>query len=676
MNTTQEQLKSSSMSNQRSNEHAQQQQNEINMMPVVQETRCISSHQSLVNEPNSNITSEHQQQQQHPTAKISSSSYQHKKPLKSTLSMHEIKQEKLSSMRMRTKSRRNRILWAKRLKVDGNEAAASTTQEHQDAPLSTNNARTHTSQNPLPELNWEQEIKRLDSSKANERKAALKMIRKVLSRNVSLTLLREVILQHTDLPKLLLKHLLNQTDSENQLEAAWCITNLCCVSDEDACDSPRAMDRGDGEPQQESLRHHQSALAKLFVTVPHLVEYVQYANRSSHMILLGKQCLWALGNIAAESLHARQLLLNHRLLPILLDHMYGNSQLMKIACWCLGNLVRRMPNQDAFVRGGCLERVIALLKVQLRKYFGVSVESQGGGNPMSVMMEDFSSGTTPTPSSSPTKFGNALSISPAEPGVQSSTPQPLHPLANLELYQNSSTIDLLWIMAYNTSVDSFDLLNDHIRDIYACVSVILYHCPHWEIHVPCLRTIGNLFRGPNSVNSYILQHDHQLVPFLCTKLSGGVFANDLKDCLYVLSNIAGGPEEDVQLLVNAKISELLVKILMQDHVSLEAKREAIFTMTNICSDGRHLHEVMFDLRGFEACIHMLGEVASNTELSLLLLNFIRFVFEYCASESSMLKRRFVDCNGPNYLQHLYEGSSTEGQVSVLSVNLYNAIANI
>lgn len=573
-----------------------------------------------------------------------------KKRLKDTLIFQDIKKKKQEFIRTKLKVRRAKIIASRRLKkalfVSKNEGDHEEKFDINNTPIFRSKLVSPNSRTTILPGEWNTYVNNLDSPDPKIRRDTLKTLKIVLYSNISPTTLDYVLMNNEKLPYILLKHLQNQFDKPSQIEAAWCIVSLCCASHKsfmklnyppkftmDNLSSSQSIN----DARLSFKKYHKrkfsweeclnanTPLSKMFFIIPFLLQLVKYSNRSAESIFLAKQSLYAFCNIASDSRFTRMYLLKQGIIQILLENMYRNSPLVRESVKCLGNIVRVMKNQDEFVREGCLERVSMLLSAQIQSHI---INRQSISND--------------------TDFSSSI--------VKSLIP------------------DLIWIMSYLTSGDSINELETYSVNIYQMIVTIMQNTNIFELHIPCIRIIGNLLRTRNYEIHRIIFQNQDILKFLYSIIRSNIMDKRIRDILFLLSNFCSGPEECVDAIIKLDFIDIILSVLQNELISLEIKKEAVFIIVNVCASGIYLKEIMFKLNGFVAFVKLMKDTLDVPDLFYLLLNFLRYIFEKSNQEIKLVRDNFVNLGGMMILRKGIQNSNSE--ISTMCSQLLDSIKNI
>lgn len=343
-----------------------------------------------------------------------------------------------------------------------------------------------------------------------------------------------------------------------QLEATWAITNI--VSTVESYPTKFVVDHG---------------------IVPLLLQQLDINDDDNDNCLkLKEQALWALGNIAAESLEIRDYILSLNAIPKILPFLHPQSgasdSMIAQAIFVASNLCMREPKPDLRLVGPLLTVIPALLyrsdtpQILLDTLWCISHLSEGS-NPQFIAAI-LSSGIAP-------KVVNIAAISVSQQQQQQQQRIALKTIGNI--------------------IASDD---DEATNILLSVGVL------------------------HTLFPYMSDDDNKHAADMTTR----------KEVCWILSNIAGGSCEQIKHIV--EYPRLLESIFSNlQHGSFEIRRECVWIVANICNVPQHIETCITTHHCIELFVNFLNHVSTlQTESRSIvviletIVNIFNSNIEHCA----------------------------------------------
>lgn len=140
-----------------------------------------------------------------------------------------------------------------------------------------------------------------------------------------------------------------------------------------------------------------------------------------------------------------------------------------------------------------------------------------------------------------------------------------------------------------------------------------------KISIPIIRIIGNIIQNENISFSQLKQKD--LFNIIADSLDKEYLR---KETAWLLSNIAGGPLEDQELILKKEGLVFKIQYLMGNS-ELTIKKEVLYIITNLCSSGDQ--RVIFPIINSNV-IEGFYEILEKTETEkIYLMTFLKFLCE-------------------------------------------------
>lgn len=391
-------------------------------------------------------------------------------------------------------------------------------------------------------------------------------------------------------------------NEENQLEASWCLTNLASGS------------------------HNVAALVMSQATL--MIQYL----RSTDTILC-EQCCWCLGNLAADCLPFRRTLIKMGIVQPLLDILRSTriQSLRETSLWCLLNLLRGTDDmyKDLVMEGSLIACVLQLFSTAVSRHCQIvttvaaavaadAAADASGANYLNINNDDDSNTT----------------------------------------HRNILT-ELCWILVYLTSVTDgqvFHIIASQLEDVTFLNQLMTLVCgvsSHQQqndeddlpIMSPSMRILGNLLRSERFERQILL--DEHTSSRLYTRLqwliqryfpfqeqAGSSVHDDhgvvQREILWLLSNICGSSNESViQTFLHHNFHEFVLHLATKCSISNSLKQEILYMITNLCSSGLHVHNIIVQDEG-KRVLHFLNNLCSVThQRQEVLAQALRFVEFLC-----------------------------------------------
>eukprot|EP01061_Rhynchopus_euleeides_P005615 TRINITY_DN1483_c0_g1_i12.p1 TRINITY_DN1483_c0_g1~~TRINITY_DN1483_c0_g1_i12.p1 ORF type:complete len:394 (+),score=101.91 TRINITY_DN1483_c0_g1_i12:139-1182(+) len=138
-----------------------------------------------------------------------------------------------------------------------------------------------------------------------------------------------------------------------------------------------------------------------------------------------------------------------------------------------------------------------------------------------------------------------------------------------------------------------------------------------DIYDPAQRIVGNMMTGNSSQTQAVLDAGAALA--ICKLLS--VQKNRVrKECLWAISNIAGGTPSQIQHLINLDFLPLVVDLITTQTLSKVAMKEAVWVLANAMEGGTEEQRIVFFNEGFVpafvACLNHSELCAKSRQVAL------------------------------------------------------------
>lgn len=366
--------------------------------------------------------------------------------------------------------------------------------------------------------------------------------------------------------------------------------------------------------------------------VPRLVQFLTCVKNTD----LQFEAAWALTNIASGSSSHTMCVVNHNAIPMFVALLSSpNADVREQAVWALGNIAGDSAIlRDAVQQAGILQPLVQLImhretKVSLLRNATWALSNLCRGKPQPRLEQ----------------------VAPAIPI-----------LAQLLHHTDSEVVtDACWAFSYlsddqtkgNTKIQAILQHNIAPRLVHLLAN------GHSNVHVPALRTIGNVVTGDDKQTQAML--DANALPVLLGTLSRQK-KSLRKEACWAISNITAGTSQQIQHVINSNLIPPLVSLVREGEYDIQ--KEAAWALSNITSGGT---EEQIRYLVSQGCIPALCTLLDFDEPKLLLvaLEGLENILDLGRKDSSRNggDNKFADfleeCGGLDHLEALQRHENEE-----------------
>jgi importin subunit alpha-1 len=182
-------------------------------------------------------------------------------------------------------------------------------------------------------------------------------------------------------------------------------------------------------------------------------------------------------------------------------------------------------------------------------------------------------------------------------------------------------VEAAWLLVFMTSGPNEEfqyilhLLNNGLLDLLNSQM----KSTNQDLLLPCLRIYGNIMRGPNDIISKCLSKDWLHYLYFCLDKQDSRFQ---KESAWILSNIAAGTNEHVDLIMNLGFLPLIAKH-MGDHdtETIPLKVELLYCVINLSFDGRYWKNILNN----ETILNGIIQLIRQEESVSVICDFLTFI---------------------------------------------------
>lgn len=226
---------------------------------------------------------------------------------------------------------------------------------------------------------------------------------------------------------------------------------------------------------------------------------------------------------------------------------------------------------------------------------------------------------------------------------------------------NEVLVDVIWAFSYLSDGDDEKI--KLVMDTGAAPKLVnLLTKNDRVLLVPLVRTLGNLVTGNDEQTQAVV--DAGVITAMNTLLENSN-KNTRKEVCWTLSNIAAGTQEQIQALFEEEeLLEKLVHVACNDR--WEVKKEAIWTLCNICTTGHDYHIRSLIQRGG---LSPLSEslTSKDTKVIKIVLEATEKILELSEKLNLNYVTMFDEIGGIDHLEELQ--SHSDEDIYELSVNM-------
>jgi importin subunit alpha-1 len=295
---------------------------------------------------------------------------------------------------------------------------------------------------------------------------------------------------------------------------------------------------------------------------------------------IGHEALWAVNNLASGASDCTEMVVEGGAVPILVT-LAGHPihEIACISCWAIGNISGDGARlRDSVIEAGAVDAVSSAINAH-----AVMSEAQGGGYNLPLLRN-----CTWT-------LSNLMRFKPSPPAT-AVEPALILAVSLLQNIQDEEVAaDALWCFAY-----AVEGANE--RDVmdYACRSGILpgvvssVLSSNTVLSAAALRLAGNIVTGDDAQTQSMINAG--IVPAVVHGLASGHFRRITREAYWLLSNIAAGNRDQIQLLLDpcgdtqtvpASCAICALRECSSDSTpqTYDVAREAAWIVSNILSGG-------------------------------------------------------------------------------------------
>lgn len=287
--------------------------------------------------------------------------------------------------------------------------------------------------------------------------------------------------------------------------------------------------------------------------VPRLVQFLTYINYQE----LQFEAAWTLTNIASGSSAHTMCVVNNKAVPMFVALLGSpNADVREQAVWALGNIAGDSAGlRDAVLQAGILPPLIRLImhketKTSLLRNATWTMSNLCRGKPQ-VRLEQ---------------------IAPVIPIIAQLLNHPDHEIQT----------DACWAFSYisDDQTEGNTKIQAILQQNIAPRLVHLLSNGHANVHVPALRTIGNIVTGDDKQTQAIL--DCNALPVLLGTLSRQK-KSLRKEACWAISNITAGTQGQIQMVLAGNLIPPLIALVRE--AEFDIQKEAAWAISNVTSGG-------------------------------------------------------------------------------------------
>jgi hypothetical protein len=359
-----------------------------------------------------------------------------------------------------------------------------------------------------------------------------------------------------------------------------------------------------------------------------VIPAIVHLYRSTEQTDVIEQAIWAIGNIAGENAHLRNLLLQTGVLRDLVADMHAYTEtLQSNAIWTISNLCRHKPypRWDAI---SCVVRPLAQLLFH-------TFETEDPSGVLPDILWTFS----------------YLSDDPA-PEINGQVQS---------LIDNGVVQALVKILA--TQITKFQEVMRNHRNVDVRMALKTMNFAWCQ---PCLRTIGNIVTGTDEHTQSVLDAGFLdlLKPFLSHHVS-----NIRKETLWTISNICAGNPSQIEFVLSREwLLQSVIDICMNDVVV--ARREAGWVLCNAANGSLNRQKTTLVDAGVLRALTSLLQLNDQETVLLMAMEGISSILEAHENSShNPWADLFEDLHGLNFLEDIQGNTQLSEKCYHLAVKI-------
>ncbi|KAI5424513.1 hypothetical protein KIW84_030627 [Lathyrus oleraceus] len=296
---------------------------------------------------------------------------------------------------------------------------------------------------------------------------------------------------------------------------------------------------------------------------------------------------WTLANVASGLSEHTRTVIEHGAIPLLVQLLSSSSEEIKEqAMWALSNIAGDSPSaRDDVFNHGALSPLLSILwsptciaKSSTSKIATWTFSNFCIGKPLPILLQQ---------------------VPPALPAIREL----------LSMQDEGIILHGCLTLCCLTQKESIEL-NQAIIDANVCPRLLelLVHSKS-KVFVPALRAIGNISTG-NEVHNKVLIDSGGLPVFNFLLKQSDTFI--LREVCWIISNIAGGPTDHVQAIIDADLISSLVHLTKAE---FEIGQPAAWAIVNTTCNATHEQIRLLSCQG---CIEALCDLLTLTDSNILI----------------------------------------------------------
>lgn len=360
-----------------------------------------------------------------------------------------------------------------------------------------------------------------------------------------------------------------------------------------------------------------------------VVTYLSYVDYPKHQI----EASWILTNlVSGKSEDAVAVIESTPLIEYCIKLLYSkNRELIDQVFWCLGNIAGESPKyRDIIVNNGGLHQLCQNLdsEISYEKRDIKKIRNQAW------------------------VIGNFIRPKPTPPVSLTHICFPVFKRIFTGIGDTEVLSDAMFCLSYITMIMEKDEMRMFLdNDIITKRTLHFLSNPVNKIVTPFLRTCGNLIAGPDDITQKMLDMGFlNYVPRLLSR------SKDIKkETCWIISNITAGNKQQIQQVVDSNIIPSVIILL--DNDSWNVKRECVYVLANLVSNGKSEHIKYIVNCG---CIDPLCNVmGTTTETDKLILDTFDGILKVGVKKNNNYTDLIEDAGGLDKIEMLQESSSEE-----------------